>query len=238
MLDWLDTRKPDVLALQETKVPDDLFPVQAFTELGYHAVYSGQKTFNGVATLSRAEVEVIATDFPDPVDSQKRILCTKINGVYILNLYVPNGSEVGSEKYSYKLAWLSRLQDYTGLLINRHKDCILLGDFNIAPADPDVHDPEQWSGKILCSEAEREAYFSLLETGLQDCFRLFPQAEGSFTWWDYRAAAFRRNRGLRIDHILATAAMAKRCTDCRIDIEPRRLQRPSDHAPVSAVFDL
>jgi len=240
VLDWLQNHQPDVLCLQETKVPDELFPVQAFAERGYHAVFSGQKTFNGVATLTRmpAETEVISTDFPDHDDSQKRVLCAKINDICILNVYVPNGSEVGSDKYAYKLEWLSRLRAYSSVLVGRFRECIVLGDFNIAPADRDVHDPEEWSGKILCSDAERQAYSRLLDTGLKDCFRIFPQPDGSFTWWDYRAAGFRRNRGLRIDHILASVPMAKRCTECRIDSKPRSQPRPSDHAPVFAGFDL
>lgn len=235
---WLDKEKPDVLALQETKVTDNDFPADAFHELGYQVIYSGQKTFNGVATVSKTVPANIITALPDFDDPQKRVLCAKIDDVTVLNLYVPNGSEVGSEKYAYKLEWFSCLHALVRNLLADGKDLIVLGDFNVAPEDRDVHDPAAWEGSVLVSEPERAAFRKLLAAGFADCFRLFEQEEQSFTWWDYRAAAFRRNRGLRIDHILASRSLAPRCLNCRIDKEPRTLDRPSDHTPVIAEFDL
>ena len=238
VLDWLESERPDVLALQETKVTDEVFPVMEFNEIGYQATYSGQKTYNGVATISLQPADIVSTALPGFDDPQKRVLGVLVNDICVLNLYVPNGSEVGSEKYSYKLAWLSNLQSYTGMLLEKYKDCILLGDFNIAPADEDVHDPQEWAGKVLCSDLERQAFFKLTDAGLKDCFRSFEQEKDSFSWWDYRAAAFRRNRGLRIDHILASSDLAGHCKRCHIDKAPRLLERPSDHTPVVAEFDI
>lgn len=238
LLDWIELKKPDLVALQETKTVDDLFPVTEFTEAGYHAVFSGQKTYNGVAILSKRPVKIIDTGFPLFTDHQKRVLCVSTGKICILNLYVPNGSEVGSDKYLYKLEWLAHLQSYTESLLQSYPNCILLGDFNIAPADEDVHDPEEWAGKVLCSNEERAAFTRLTDAGLTDCFRLFSQEGNSYSWWDYRAAGFRRNRGLRIDHILASHSMAERCKECHIDIDPRKLNRPSDHAPVIASFEI
>ena len=238
VIDWIKSANPDVLALQELKLPDESFPISEFAEVGYQSVFSGQKTYNGVAILSKKQADIIATDFPYYQDQQRRILCVQIGQLCVLNLYVPNGSEVGSEKYHYKLEWLSHLHSYLVQLLEKHKYCILLGDFNIAPADEDVHDPAEWEGKILCSGPERESYFKLIGAGMTDCFRIFNQENGHFSWWDYRAAAFRRNRGLRIDHILASDQLAKLCLTCQIDKAPRKLERPSDHVPVFAEFDL
>lgn len=238
VIDWLAANSPDVLAMQETKLTDDIFPIAQFEQLGYRALYSGQKTYNGVAILAKQPLQQHAVTLPEYDDPQKRVLCASVGQVCILNLYVPNGSEVGSEKYHYKLKWLTHLRSYTKTLLQQHSNCILLGDFNIAPTDADVHDPDEWRGKVLCSDAERAHFFGLLETGLVDCFRLFPQQEKSYSWWDYRAAAFRRNRGLRIDHILANTSFASRCRSCRIDPGPRKLEQPSDHAPVMAEFDI
>lgn len=238
VLDWLNSEQPDVLALQETKVTDNDFPVSDFEEIGYHTVYSGQKTYNGVATVSKSPSSIIATAFPDFDDPQKRILASLHDEILVLNLYVPNGSEVGSEKYAYKLDWLSHLDQYTRSLLNEYPRCILLGDFNIAPADEDVHDPIEWEGKVLCSKQERSALNGLISSGLTDCFRLFTGHTVTYSWWDYRAAAFRRNRGLRIDHILASEALSATCHKCWIDITPRRLERPSDHTPVVAEFEV
>ncbi len=238
VLQWLEKEQPDVLALQETKLADENFPAGEFEAAGYHARSNGQKTYNGVAVLSRQPGDLIADGFPGFDDPQRRLQCLAWGDLAVLNLYVPNGSEVGSDKYAYKLDWLERLHDYCGELLQRYPRCLLVGDFNIAPADDDVHDPEEWRGKVLCSEPERTAFARLLELGLADCFRLFPREEKLYSWWDYRAAAFRRNRGLRIDHILASKALAPHCTACEIDIEPRRLERPSDHAPVVATFDI
>jgi len=237
VLDWLGTNSPDVLALQETKLTDDLFPLEQFRQIGYQALYSGQKTYNGVALLSRQPMQLVATEFPGYADPQKRVLCATVGEIAVLNLYVPNGSEVGSEKYQYKLDWLTQLQSFTRHVLEQYRHCILLGDFNIAPKDEDVYDPVEWQGQVLCSEPERAHFFSLLDAGLTDCYRQFPQAENSYSWWDYRAAAFRRNRGLRIDHILADQALAAVCKHCEIDKAPRKLEQPSDHAPVIAGFD-
>jgi len=238
VLQWLESEQPDVLALQETKMTDENFPVEEVRNAGYHAIFSGQKTYNGVATLSKAEAANIITDFPDFDDPQRRILCTTINNVTILNLYIPNGSEIDSDKYRYKLEWLSYLQKFTELLVNKYENVVLFGDFNIAPEDRDVHDPIAWEGKVLVSPSERDAFKSLLSNSLLDCFRIFEQEDNSFSWWDYRAAGFQRNLGMRIDHILATDTLADLCTACRIDKYPRTLERPSDHTPVVAEFDI
>jgi len=238
VLRWLDLAQPDILALQETKLPDENFPAAEFQAAGYYACSNGQKTYNGVAILSRRPIDVLAMDFPGYNDPQRRVLAAACGDIAVLNLYVPNGSEVGSEKYTYKLDWLRQLQIYIAGLVQAYPRCLPLGDFNIAPGVEDVHDPEEWRGKVLFSEPERAAFQELLEQGFADCFRLFPRNKPQFSWWDYRAAAFRRNRGLRIDHILASEALKAHCTACEIDVEPRRLQRPSDHAPVVATFDI
>ena len=238
ILQWIESEQPDVLALQETKMTDENFPVEELRNAGYHVIFSGQKTYNGVATLSKAEAANVITDFPDFDDPQRRILCTTINNVTILNLYIPNGSEVDSDKYRYKLEWLAHLQKFTESLVNKYENVVLLGDFNIAPEDRDVHDPIAWKGKVLVSPPERDAFHSLLKNSLVDCFRIFEQEDNSFSWWDYRAAGFQRNLGLRIDHILATDTLADLCTACRIDKYPRTLERPSDHTPVVAEFDI
>lgn len=238
VLDWLELEQPDILALQETKLTDQHFPAHEFREKGYHAVYSGQQTYNGVALLSKPAMTDVVTAFPGYQDPQRRVLGAAINGIYVLNLYVPNGASVGSEKYHYKLDWLARLESFVPALLEQHKRLIILGDFNIAPEDRDVHDPQEWAGKVLVSDAERAAFVKLLNLGLSDCFRLFKQEERSYSWWDYRAAGFRRNRGLRIDHALASAPLAESCVECRIDKSPRYLDRPSDHTPVIAVFKL
>jgi len=238
VVDWLRQQKPDVLALQETKTKDEDFPVAAFSELGYQVSFSGQPTYNGVALISRLPIENVATDIDGFDDPQRRVLAATIAGVRIYNLYVPNGQSVDSDKYQYKLSWLQALQAQVASDLTRYPNAVLLGDFNIAPEDRDVHDPVAWEGKVLCSDAEREALGRLLELGLVDVFRSFDQEEQSFSWWDYRAAAFRRNMGLRIDLILASEPLSERCTSCRIDAEPRRLERPSDHTPVFAEFAL
>jgi exodeoxyribonuclease-3 len=238
VLDWLASEQPDVLCLQETKLTDENFPADDIRSAGYEVVYSGQKTYNGVATISRSAATQVITDVPGLDDPQRRILGTTIDGVRVLNLYVVNGQEVGSEKFDHKLHWLSKVTDYIGTQLRDHERFIVLGDFNIAPADEDVHDPEAWHERILCSTPEREALGRMLGLGLLDTFRLFPQEEKSFSWWDYRAAAFRRNMGLRIDLILASQSLVENCTACHIDKAPRRLERPSDHTPVVAEFSL
>ncbi|MGB5473671.1 MAG: exodeoxyribonuclease III [Gammaproteobacteria bacterium] len=238
ILDWLNAAEPDVLCLQETKLTDENFPADAIRAAGYHVVYSGQKTYNGVAIISKTEASDVITDIPGLDDPQRRILGATIDGIRVLNLYVVNGQEVGSVKYDYKLHWLGKVADYIREQLKSHRQFVTLGDFNIAPEDRDVHDPEAWRERILCSTPERQALQKIIELGLSDVFRRFEQEEGSFSWWDYRAAAFRRNMGLRIDLILASQALAGKCTACSIDREPRRMERPSDHAPVVAEFSL
>ena len=237
VLDWLARESPEVLALQETKTEDVNFPLAELTAAGYRAVFSGQKTYNGVAVLSRAPGEDVLTDLPGLDDPQRRILAVTVDGWRIVDLYVPNGSEVGSDKYAYKLDWLARVRDWLRAELTRYPRLVVLGDFNIAPEDRDIYDPDAWREKILCSTPEREAFRGLLGLGLQDVFRRFEQPERSYTWWDYRMNGFRRNLGLRIDHILVGPDMAGRCRACRVDVEPRKLERPSDHAPVLAEFD-
>lgn len=240
VLNWLDVHQPDILGLQETKTVDENFPVAEIEAAGYHVAYAGQKTYNGVAVLSRAEVTDIITDLPSLDDPQRRVLGATIDcggdAVRFLNLYVPNGQEVGSEKYAYKLGWLDALAHYVEAQRVKHKNFVMVGDFNIAPDDRDVHDPEAWKDKILCSQPERAALQRLIDLGLSDTFRLFEQDENLFSWWDYRAAGFRRNRGLRIDLVLSSPLMTERCTASSVDKEPRKLERPSDHAPVIARF--
>lgn len=237
VIDWLALHKPDVLALQETKLPDEKFPQAEIEDAGYKVVFSGQNTYNGVALLSKSYASgTIITDLPGLDDPQRRVLGAQFGDIYVLNLYVPNGAEVGSDKYAYKLNWLGKLQDLIKAQIQATPNLVVLGDFNIAPDDRDVYDPTAWQGRILCSEPEREAFQKLLAAGLVDTFRLFEQPEKSYSWWDYRQLAFRRNMGLRIDHILASLPLAERCVSASIDKEPRKLERPSDHAPVVAEF--
>jgi len=236
VLAWVEGSRPDVLALQETKLTDDRFPLEDFQQAGYRSLFSGQKTYNGVAILSRDEAVDPVTDIPGLDDPQRRILAATVRGVRVVDLYVVNGSEVGSEKFDYKLHWLERVTAWLATELERHENLIVLGDFNIAPDDRDVHDPEAWREKILCSTPEREALRRMLDLGLEDTFRLFDQEPGIFSWWDYRMNMFRRKMGLRIDLVLASAAMARRCTASYIDIEPRRQERPSDHAPAVAEF--
>jgi len=238
VLQWLETESPDVLALQETKTLDENFPIEEINEAGYQVSYIGQKTYNGVATLCKSSIETIANCLPDYDDVQRRVLAVNNSNITILNLYVPNGSEVDSDKYRYKLEWFSRLHPFIQQLQENNDRLIILGDFNIAPEDQDVHDPLEWEGSVLVSPAERDEFKKLLSHGLKDCFRLFDQEEKSFSWWDYRAAAFRRGRGLRIDHILASEVLSSSCRACYIDKEPRKLERPSDHTPVVAEFEL
>jgi exodeoxyribonuclease-3 len=238
VLDWLAASQADILCLQETKLTDENFPAEDIEAAGYRVVYSGQKTYNGVAIISKQEATGVITDVPGLDDPQRRILGATIGGIRVLNLYVVNGQEVGSEKYAHKLHWLDRVTDYIESQLQEHERFIVLGDFNIAPEDRDVHDPEAWHERILCSTPEREALNKLLALGLTDSFRQFEQEDNSFSWWDYRAAAFRRNRGLRIDLILTSKALGEAATACSIDKEPRRLERPSDHTPVIAEFDL
>lgn len=238
LLNWVRVAQPDILALQETKLMDEQFPMQDIEAAGYQVVFSGQKSYNGVALLSRIPADDVIRDIPNLVDSQRRVLAATYNGIRVLNIYVPNGASVGSEKYSYKLSWLDQLCIYIEQQLALYPNLVVLGDFNIAPEDSDVHDPKAWEGQILVSEAERSYFTRLLKLGLSDTFRLFEQQADIFSWWDYRAAAFRRNLGLRIDHILVSQALRKRCMTCSIDKNPRTLERPSDHAPVIAEFEI
>ena len=240
VLQWLQSEKPDVIGLQETKLVDDNFPVDAIEAAGYNVIFAGQKTYNGVAVLSRretmAEPTDVVTDLPGLDDPQRRVLGVSVGDLRFLDLYVPNGSEVGSDKYDYKLGWLDRGAAYIEAQLQQYERFAVVGDFNIAPQNEDVHDPEGWTGQVLFSGPERQAFQRLLELGLTDTFRLFDQEPATFSWWDYRMAAFRRNRGLRIDHILVSAALRDGCSASRVDREPRTWERPSDHAPVFAEF--
>ena len=236
VLDWLKQHQPDALCLQELKLEDVKFPQAAFDEIGYYATYAGQKTYNGVAILSRVKPEDVTRNMPNFADEQKRVIAATIDGVRVVCAYVPNGQDVDSDKYQYKLKWLAALQDFMRTEIAAYGDVALLGDYNIAPADADVHDPAAWTGKVLCTDAERAAFQGLIALGMSDSFRQFEQPEKSYTWWDYRMNGFKRNLGLRIDHILLTSALASRCDSAIIDLEPRKLERPSDHAPVAVTL--
>ncbi len=234
VLDWLEATKTDVLALQETKVRDENFPLEDFKERGYFVEFSGQKTYNGMAIISKKPMQDVMKDIPQLDDPQRRILAATINDIRLINLYVPNGSEPSSDKYQYKLDWLDKVKAFVKEQLEMYPKLAVVGDFNIAPADIDVHDPQLWEGNVLVSPKEREAFYELLDTGLVDSFRELAPDEVKYSWWDYRAAAFRRNRGLRIDHILLSKALVNDCEIAGIDVEQRRLERPSDHAPVWA----
>jgi exodeoxyribonuclease-3 len=238
VLDWVASSGPDVLALQETKTVDAAFPVDEIAEAGYHAVYSGQKTYNGVALLSREPAVDVLTGIRGFDDPQRRVIAATYGEVRVYDVYVPNGQSVGSDKFEYKLDWLSALRRQLDEELASHERLIVAGDFNIAPEDRDVHDPVAWEGNVLVSPAEREALERIGALGLEDTFRLFEQAAASFSWWDYRAAAFRRNRGLRIDLLLASPALAGKCVASSIDKTPRAWERPSDHTPIFADFAL
>lgn len=236
VLDWLQNHSVDALCIQETKTVDEQFPLEAINEAGYQALYAGQKTYNGVALLSREPATDWVTDLPGLDDPQRRVLGATLGEIRILNLYVPNGSEVGSDKYEYKLNWFKHLNQFVSDQLKRYPKMIVAGDFNIAPADLDVHDPDRWKDKIICSTAERELFNQLLDLGFIDSFRKLNPEANEYSWWDYRAQMFRRNLGLRIDHILASDPLMQSCTSSTIDKAPRALERPSDHAPVIAEF--
>jgi len=236
LLQWMDAHQPDIVGLQETKLEDKNFPLAAIRGAGYEVAFAGQKTYNGVAVLARQPPTDIVTDLPGLDDPQRRVLAATVGDVRFINLYVPNGQAVGSDKYDYKLDWLEKLHDFLASELATHEKVAVVGDFNIAPDDRDVHDPDEWRDKILCSEPERAALQGLLALGLTDTFRQFEQPEKLYSWWDYRMNNFRRNRGLRIDLILTNAALTERCTASSIDKEPRTWERPSDHAPVIAEF--
>lgn len=234
VLDWLAQEQPDVLVLQETKLTDDKFPVDALADAGYQCVWFGQKTYNGVALLARKSLVVAdaVRNIPSFDDPQARVIAATVDGVRVIGAYFPNGQAPDSDKFVYKMAWLEALERWIGTELQAHAALALLGDFNIAPEDRDVHDPVAWAGQIHCTPEERRHFQALQTLGLQDAFRLFEQPPRSWSWWDYRNLAFRKNQGLRIDHILVSAPLAVRATTCRIDKAPRKNERPSDHAPV------
>lgn len=237
VLAWCSNAQPDILALQETKLPDERFPHQQLLEAGYQSLFSGQKTYNGVAILSREPGADMVTDVEGLDDPQRRILAATYGDVRVIDLYVVNGSEVGSEKFDYKMHWLEKVTGFVAGELEQHENVVVLGDFNIAPEDRDVHDPEAWHEKILCSTQERQALMKMMDLGLKDTFRLFEQEDRTWSWWDYRMNAFRRKLGLRIDLVLASDALAARCSAAYIDREPRTQERPSDHTPVIAEFE-
>jgi len=236
LLEWLAQAQPDVVCLQELKLEDAKFPRAELQAAGYHSAFSGQKTYNGVAILARSPPLEVSVGIPDFQDEQKRVLAAMVDGVRVLCVYCPNGQSVGSEKYDYKLRWFAALRQYLAADLSRHPILAVAGDFNVAPEDRDVHDPKAWEGQVLVSDAERSAWRALLALGLVDSFRLFEQPEKIYSWWDYRMLGFRRNAGLRIDHVLASVELAKRCIASSVDKAPRKLERPSDHAPVIAEF--
>ena len=234
LLDWIAAGAPDVICLQETKLDDPKFPVADIEAAGYQVVFSGQKTYNGVAIVSRLPATDVVRAIPGFVDEQKRVIAATIGNVRVVNAYVPNGQAVDSDKFHYKMDWLSAFTQWLGEQRRHHSRIAVVGDFNIAPDERDVHDPKAWEGKVLFSQAERDKFAALIELGFIDSFRLFDQPEKSFTWWDYRLNAFRRGMGLRIDHILLSQDLAQRCRGVSIVKEMRSLERPSDHAPVVA----
>ena len=238
VLDYFANTDIDVLCLQETKMTDEAFPQEAFANAGLHVSFVGQKTYNGVAIISRQEQSNIQKNLPNFPDEQKRVICATINDVRIVDVYVVNGQSLDSDKFVYKLNWLKALTDFLADELKKYPKLALLGDFNIAPTDADVHNPDKWLGCNLVSPPERAAFQNLLDLGLVDSFRQFEQPEKSYSWWDYRQMAFRRNAGLRIDHILLSQPLAQSCVECVIDKEPRRHEQPSDHTPVWAKLDI
>ena len=238
LLQWLESNPVDVLCLQETKLEDDKFPLADINAAGYQVAFSGQKTYNGVAILSKHPITDVVRNNPRFEDPQQRILAATIEGMRFISAYVPNGQAVDSDKYVYKLAWLASLREWLAEELRTHGEqgLAILGDYNIAPEDRDVYDPVGWGGEVLCSPKEREALEHLIGLGLTDSFRLFEQPDKSFSWWDYRQLGYQKNKGLRIDHILLSESLAKRCVACMIDRVPRKWTQPSDHAPVIATL--
>lgn len=232
LLDWLATAEPDVVGLQELKCEDHQFPTEALAEVGYQSVSHGQKTYNGVALLARQPLEDVQRGIPAFEDEQRRVIAARIGGIRVVNAYVVNGQAVGGEKYAYKLRFLDAFRHWLQTELTQHDDLLVMGDFNIAPTPEDTHDPQVWEGAILCSDAERAALTAICDLGLSDSFEAAPNREGRFTWWDYRQAAFRRDMGLRIDHLLVSAPLRQRLRQWAVDTAPRKLERPSDHAPV------
>ncbi|AWB32910.1 exodeoxyribonuclease III [Orrella marina] len=238
VLDWLATQKVDFLCLQELKLDQDRFPLAQIEAAGYKAVWAGQKTYNGVAILSLGEGGDVVRNIPGFEDPQQRVITATYGvgstAVRVINAYCPNGQSLESDKYQYKLAWYDAFADWLKTEMERHPNVVVLGDYNIAPTDDDVHNPERWKGQVLVSEPERAALTRLIDLGLTDSFRLFDQPPKSFSWWDYRLNGYKRNAGLRIDHILLSEPLAKACRSCVIDKVPRENPQPSDHAPVVA----
>lgn len=232
LLDWLQLQQPDVVVLQETKLTDDKFPHEVLSEAGYHPQWFGQKTYNGVALLSRAPAQDIVKNIFGFADEQARVIAGTVGDVRVVGAYFPNGQAPGSEKFAYKMQWLAALREWIRSELQHHQKLVLMGDFNIAPEDRDVHDPVAWAGQIHCTDEEREHFRQLIGLGLHDAFRLFEQPPKCWSWWDYRNLAFRKNQGLRIDHILVSEALKPRVGACEIDKAPRKNERPSDHAPV------
>lgn len=237
LLSWLAAKKPEVLCIQETKVVDEEFPVAELQELGYQVAAFGQKTYNGVAIASLLPLQDVRRGLPGDESGEARLIAAGVGGFTVMSVYVPNGQEVGTDKYAFKLAWMEKLLAYLQASFSPQEPLVVCGDFNVAPEDRDVWDPELWRGKILFSDPEKQAFFKLLGWGLVDCLRLHHQEGGLYTWWDYRQGAFHRGWGMRLDHILATKPMADRCTEVIIDREARKGEKPSDHAPVLATFD-
>jgi exodeoxyribonuclease-3 len=236
LLAWLAANGPDVVCLQETKTEDAKFPREVLHEAGYEAHFAGQRTYNGVAILVRKPLTAtaIVRGIPGYEDSQQRVIAATVAGLRVISVYVPNGQAVGSEKYVYKLGWCAAAARYFAAEIAKHPLLAVLGDFNVAPDDRDVHDPVLWKDQVLCSEPERAAFRAFLACGLQDSFRLFDQPPQTFSWWDYRQLGFPKNHGLRIDHVLLSAPLAARCTASTIDRNARKGEKPSDHAPAIA----
>ena len=233
LLEWLATNPVDALVLQETKLTDDKFPAAEIEAAGYHVAFHGQKTYNGVALLSRqTAAEVVIKNIPGFDDDQARVIAGTVAGVRVIGGYFPNGQAPGTDKFAYKMRWLDALRAWLAIELATHPQLVLMGDFNIAPEDRDVYDPIAWAGQIHCTDEERAHFKALLGLGLHDAFRLFEQPPKSWSWWDYRNLAFRKNQGLRIDHILVSDALKGRVSACAIDKLPRKNERPSDHAPV------
>jgi len=237
VLDWLAAHQPDALCLQETKLTDDKFPHAELEAAGYQAQWHGQRTYNGVALLTRQPVVDVVKSIPGFGDEQARVIAGTLLGIRLIDAYFPNGEAPGSAKFDYKMRWLDALREWVAQEASRHARLVLLGDYNIAPEDRDVYDPVAWAGQIHCTPEEREQFRKLLGSGLHDAFRLFEQPPKSWTWWDYRNLAFRRNQGLRIDHILVSEALKPEVSACVIDRAPRKNERPSDHAPVIVVLE-
>ena len=238
LLDWLGQQLPDVLVLQETKLTDDKFPHAEITAAGWHSLWFGQKTYNGVALLARNAPVDVVKNIPGFDDPQARVIAATVGDVRVVGAYFPNGQAPGSEKFAYKMAWLDALRAWVADELARHPKLVLLGDFNIAPDDRDVYDPVAWAGQIHCTPEERAHFQALLGLGLVDAFRMFEQPPRTWSWWDYRNLAFRKNQGLRIDIILVSHALQPQVTACSVDKLPRKNERPSDHAPVLATLNV